>query len=305
MASKKQKSKGRNRMELRVLRYFLAIAREGNMTNAAATLHITQPTLSRQIHDLEDELGQQLFVRNSHSVTLTPEGMLLRKRAEEILELVQKTENEVSKSNETPSGDVYIGAGETNGVHYLTQAAYQIQQRYPGIHFHISSGDSIVVLEQLDKGLIDFGLLFDFKDLEKYNSIKLPCHDTWGVLMRTDSPLADKSSICPADLADQPLILSRQSVSDPALMEWFGINQSALNIIGTYNLVFNGSLMVKDGMGYAVCLDKIINIQGQQELCFRPLKPALTAGMNIVWKKYQIFSQASEKYLEQLLKICL
>lgn len=292
-------------MELRVLRYFLAIAREGNMTNAAATLHITQPTLSRQIHDLEDELGQQLFVRNSHSVTLTPEGMLLRKRAEEILELVQKTENEVSKSNETPSGDVYIGAGETNGVHYLTQAAYQIQQRYPGIHFHISSGDSIVVLEQLDKGLIDFGLLFDFKDLEKYNSIKLPCHDTWGVLMRTDSPLADKSSICPADLADQPLILSRQSVSDPALMEWFGINQSALNIIGTYNLVFNGSLMVKDGMGYAVCLDKIINIQGQQELCFRPLKPALTAGMNIVWKKYQIFSQASEKYLEQLLKICL
>lgn len=287
-------------MELRVLRYFLTIAREGNITNAANALHVTQPTLSRQIHDLEEELGQQLFVRGSHSVTLTPEGMLLRKRAEEILDLVQKTEQEFAQTEEAVSGEVYIGAGETVGVHYLTRAARQLQESYPDIRIHISSGDATDVREDLDKGLIDFGLLFAPVDLSRYNVIHLAYQDTWGVLMRRDSPLAQKAALRLSDLKGQPLIISRQIYKASRLQEWFGEPAGQLQVVGTYNLVYNGSLMVEDGMGYAVCLDGIINVTGDSPLCFRPLEPRRQADMYIVWKKYQIFSPAAERFLNVL-----
>lgn len=287
-------------MELRVLRYFLTIAREGNITNAANALHVTQPTLSRQIRDLEEELGQRLFVRSSHSVTLTPEGMLLRKRAEEIIDLVQKTEQEFAQTQEAVSGEVYIGAGETVGVHYLTRAARQLQENYPDVHIHISSGDATDVREDLDKGLIDFGLLFAPVDLSRYNVIHLPYQDTWGVLMRRDSPLAQKESIRLSDLAGRPLIVSRQMFKTSRLQEWFGEVAGQLQVSGTYNLVYNGSLMVEDGMGYAVCLDGIINVSGDSPLCFRPLEPRRQADMYIVWKKYQIFSPAAERFLAVL-----
>lgn len=287
-------------MELRVLRYFLTIAREGNITNAANALHVTQPTLSRQIHDLEEELGQQLFVRGSHSVTLTPEGMLLRKRAEEILDLVQKTEQEFAQTEEAVSGEVYIGAGETVGVHYLTRAARQLQESYPDIRIHISSGDATDVREDLDKGLIDFGLLFAPVDLSRYNVIHLAYQDTWGVLMRRDSPLAQKAALRLSDLKGQPLIVSRQMYKTSRLQEWFGEPAGQLQVVGTYNLVYNGSLMVEDGMGYALCLDGIINVTGDSPLCFCPLEPRRQADMYIVWKKYQIFSPAAERFLNVL-----
>lgn len=287
-------------MELRVLRYFLTIAREGNITNAANALHVTQPTLSRQIHDLEEELGQQLFVRGSHSVTLTPEGMLLRKRAEEILDLVQKTEQEFAQTEEAVSGEVYIGAGETVGVHYLTRAARQLQESYPDIRIHISSGDATDVREDLDKGLIDFGLLFAPVDLSRYNVIHLAYQDTWGVLMRRDSPLAQKAALRLSDLKGQPLIVSRQMYKTSRLQEWFGEPAGQLQVVGTYNLVYNGSLMVEDGMGYAICLDGIINVTGDSPLCFCPLEPRRQADMYIVWKKYQIFSPAAERFLNVL-----
>lgn len=290
-------------MELRVLRYFLTIAREGNITNAANALHVTQPTLSRQIRDLEEELGQQLFVRGSHSVTLTPEGMLLRKRAEEILDLVQKTEQEFTQTEEAVSGEVYIGAGETMGVHYLTRAARQLQEKYPDVHIHISSGDATDVREDLDKGLIDFGLLFAPVDLSRYNVIHLPYRDTWGVLMRRDSPLAQRESLRLSDLEGLPLIVSRQVYKTSRLQEWFGEVAGQLQVTGTYNLVYNGSLMVEDGMGYAVCLDGIINVTGESPLCFRPLEPRRQADMYIVWKKYQIFSPAAERFLNVLRQI--
>lgn len=290
-------------MELRVLRYFLTIAREGNITNAANALHVTQPTLSRQIRDLEEELGQQLFVRGSHSVTLTPEGMLLRKRAEEILDLVQKTEQEFAQTEEAVSGEVYIGAGETMGVHYLTRAARQLQEKYPDVHIHISSGDATDVREDLDKGLIDFGLLFAPVDLSRYNVIHLPYRDTWGVLMRRDSPLAQRESLRLSDLEGLPLIVSRQVYKTSRLQEWFGEVAGQLQVTGTYNLVYNGSLMVEDGMGYAVCLDGIINVTGDSPLCFRPLEPRRQADMYIVWKKYQIFSPAAERFLNVLRQI--
>lgn len=287
-------------MELRVLRYFLTIAREGNITNAAGALHVTQPTLSRQIRDLEDELGQRLFVRSSHSVTLTPEGMLLRKRAEEIIDLVQKTEQEFAQTPEAISGEVYIGAGETVGVHYLTRAARQLQENHPDVHIHISSGDATDVREDLDKGLIDFGLLFAPVDLSRYNVIHLPYQDTWGVLMRRDSPLAQKKGIRLSDLAGLPLIVSRQMLKTSRLQEWFGEVAGQLQVSGTYNLVYNGSLMVEDGMGYAICLDGIVNVSGNSPLCFRPLEPRRQADMYIVWKKYQIFSPAAERFLAVL-----
>lgn len=287
-------------MELRVLRYFLTIAREGSITNAANALHVTQPTLSRQIRDLEEELGPPLFIRGSHSVTLTPEGMLLRKRAEEIIDLVSKTKQEFTQTEETLSGDVYIGAGETVGVHFLTRAARQLQEAYPAVHFHISSGDTTDVREELDKGLIDFGLLFAPVDLSRYNAIRLPYRDTWGVLMRRDCPLARQETVTLANLVQQPLIVSRQVLKTNRLQEWFGDTARQLHVAGTYSLVFNGSLMVEDGMGCALCLDNIINVSGSNTLCFRPLEPRREAEMFIVWKKYQIFSRAAERFLEIL-----
>ena len=287
-------------MELRLLRYFLTVAREGSITNAANALHITQPTLSRQIHELEEELGQPLLVRGSRSVSLTGEGMLLRKRAEEILELVEKTEREVSLGDDVLTGEVSVGAGETVGVHFLTKAAQELRRRYPGVRFQIISGDGMEVCELLDKGLIDFGLVFDHVDRSKYNAIPVPWRDVWGVLVRKDHPLAEKEAVTPADLIHQPLLVSRQVLKGPLLPEWFGAGLDALNIAGTYTLAFNGSLMVEDGMGCALCLDRIINLGEDSPLCFRPLEPRREAGMHIIWKKYQVFSRAAEKYLELL-----
>ena len=177
-------------MELRVLQYFLAVTREQSILRAAESLHLSQPTLSRQLRDMEEEMGKQLLIRGSRRVTLTEEGMILRRRAEEILDLVQKTEDEIKLSKETIAGNIYIGAGETPGVRYLLKAARQLRADYPDVHLHIQSGDTADVLERLDKGLIDFGLLFHDLDPAKYESLKVPATDRWGVLMRRDAPLA-------------------------------------------------------------------------------------------------------------------
>lgn len=197
-------------MELRVLQYFLAVAREQNISAAAQSLHLTQPTLSRQLKELEEELGKQLMVRGSRKIVLTEEGMLLRKRAEEILDLVGRTEKEIAQSDDTVSGDIYIGTGETDGMRQIARTAKQLQEHSPGIHFHIVSGDAVDVCERLDKGLLDFGVLLGDIDKIKYHYLELPMKDTWGVLMRRDSPLAQQERILPQDLWDKPLILSRQ-----------------------------------------------------------------------------------------------
>ncbi len=286
-------------MELRVLQYFLAIAREQSIVRAAKSLHLSQPTLSTQIKALEEELGKQLLIRGtkgSRKVTLTEEGMILRKRAEEILNLVHKTEREISFSDEVIIGDIYIGTGETDAVRFIAKAARELYKTFPGIHYHISSGNSEFVLDQLDKGLIDFGIVFGSVDYAKYNSISLPYKDIWGVLMRKDSPLAKKEAISPEDLWDKPLIISRQC----SIESWIKHELSELKIVATYNLIFNASLMVEEGLGYAIGFDKIINTSGNSALCFRPLFPKQEEGMSIVWKKYQIFSKASEKFMEKL-----
>jgi len=290
-------------MELRVLQYFLAIAREQSIVRAAESLHLSQPTLSTQIKAMEEELGKQLLIRGtkgSRKVTLTEEGMILRKRAEEILNLVQKTEREISLSDQVIVGDVYIGTGETDAVRFIAKAARQLYKTYPGIHYHIASGNAEFVLEQLDKGLIDFGIVFGSVDHTKYNSIPLPYKDTWGVLMRKDSLLAEKKEILPEDLWDKPLIISSQENQGGFLSNWIKKELSELEIMATYNLLFNASLLVEEGLGYAIGLDKIINTSGSSILCFRPLSPKQEATMSVIWKKYQIFSKASEKFMEKI-----
>ncbi|OUO43038.1 LysR family transcriptional regulator [Flavonifractor sp. An306] len=286
-------------MELRVLQYFLAVAREQNISAAAQSLHLTQPTLSRQLKELEEELGKQLMVRGNRKITLTEEGMLLRKRAEEILELVNRTEQELARSNDAVSGDIYIGTGETDGVRQLARTAKQLQKSCPGIRFHIVSGDAVDVCERLDKGLLDFGVLLGDIDKIKYRYLELPMKDTWGVLMRRDSPLSARETVSPRDLWDKPLILSRQVDNKSGLYRWLGKEPSELHTVATYNLIYNASLMVDEGMGYAFTLDKLVNTTGSN-LCFRPLRPRLELGMYLVWKKSQIFSRAAELFLEHL-----
>ncbi|MCH5264554.1 MAG: LysR family transcriptional regulator [Lachnospiraceae bacterium] len=286
-------------MELRVLQYFLAVTREQSISGAAESLHLSQPTLSRQLKDMEDELGKQLMIRGNRKITLTEEGMILRKRAEEILDLVQKTEQEITVSDDTVAGDVYIGAGETDAVHLLAKAARQLQHSYPDIHYHISSGDTKDVLESLDKGLIDFGLLFGPVDTSKYEYLEFPVKDAYGILMRKDSPLAEKKSIYPENLWNQPLIINRNTRDGDLLTTWLGKKIDELNVTATYNLLFNASLMVDEGLGYALALDKIINTTGDSNLCFIPCEPELNVGMNLIWKKYQIFPKAAEKFLKE------
>ena len=286
-------------MELRVLQYFLAVAREQNISAAAQSLHLTQPTLSRQLKELEEALGKQLMIRGGRKITLTEEGMLLRKRAEEILELVDRTEKEVMQSDDTVSGDIYIGTGETDGVRQIVRTANHLQEHYPGIRFHIVSGDAVDVCERLDKGLLDFGVLLGDMDKTKYNEMLLPMRDTWGVLMRWDSPLAQQDAVSPQDLWDKPLILSRQVDNKGGLYRWLRKEPAQLHTVATYNLIYNASLMVDEGMGYAFTLDKLVNTTGSN-LCFRPLKPKLELRMHLVWKKSQIFSKAAELFLECL-----
>ena len=286
-------------MELRVLQYFLAVTREENISAAAQSMHLTQPTLSRQLKELEEELGKQLMIRGSRKIVLTEDGMLLRKRAEEILALVGRTEKELTCSEEKVSGDIYIGTGETEGMRQIARTAHQIQTSYPDIRFHIVSGDAVDVREQLDKGLLDFGILLGDMDKTRYRYLELPMRDTWGVLMRRDSPLAARAEISPRDLWDKPLILSRQTENKSGLYRWLGKEPGELRTVATYNLIYNASLMVDEGMGYAFTLDRLVNTTGSN-LCYRPLYPRLELGMLLVWKKSRSFSRAMELFLEQL-----
>lgn len=291
-------------MEIRVLRYFLAVARERNITGAANYLHLTQPTLSRQIHDLEKELGQQLLIRKSHRVELTPEGVLLRKRAEEIIAMVDKTEAEFASMEDTVSGDIYIGSGETQVIRQIAEIIKDLGEACPNIHYHLHSGNAEDVTERLDKGLLDFGILIQPADLTKYDYLDLPAKDRWGVIMRKDSPLAEKEAIEKNELLEIPLLCSRQVVgsrhSENKFAEWFGTDYEKLNIVATYNLMYNAAILVEAGVGYALTLDKLANTSEDSVLCFRPLRPELESGLNVVWKKYQVFSPAAELFLKTL-----
>lgn len=291
-------------MEIRVLRYFLTIAREGSITSAAEQLHITQPTLSRQIKDLEDELGQKLFHRSSHSMKLTQEGFIFRQRAEEIVAMVDKTSAEFLSMDKPLAGDIYIGGGETLAVSLIADLIAELRKEYPDIRYHLYSGNEADVTERLDRGLLDFGILVQPADLTKYDCIHLPAEDIWGVVMRKGAPLAKKKRITRADLLDLPLIMSRQVLVTKSkgndFIDWFGEDFDKLNIVTTFNLMYNAALMVKAGVGYAVSIGGIVNTDSESDLCFRPLMPKMTSGLDLIWKKYQAFSPAAEMFLERL-----
>ena len=289
-------------MDIRVLKYFLAVAREQSFSQAAEKLYLSQPTLSRQLKELEDELGKQLFIRGNKGVTLSEEGMMLRKRAEEIIELVDKTEEEIRQSSEHIGGKVYIGAGETYAFKLIADTAQKLQADHPDIKYSIFSGDGTDVLERLDKGLVDFGIVFQHADPTKYESVEIPLHDTWGVLMRKDSPLAGKKGITIKDLKGCPLIIPRQPNHNTMISDLLEKKATDANIVAEINLVYNASVMVKEGMGYALTLDRLINVSGDSEMCFVPLKPKMEAVCRFVWKRYPIFTKAAEKFLEQFLE---
>lgn len=287
-------------MELRVLKYFLAVAREKNITKAANRLHLSQPTLSRQLRDLEEELGCTLFIRETRKITLTEEGYLLQKRASQILELTDKTEKDLHLLKNQISGDIRIGAGESELFRFVAQSASKLNQRYPEIRFHIISGDGIDVLEQLERGLLDFGLVFQEFDISVYESILLPETQKWGVLMRADSPLAKKEFLEARDLWDKPLIVSRATVGTRVSEQWFGLPTERTNIVATYSLLFNASLLVEEGLGYAICFNNILNVEGNDRLCFRTFRDTGQTPSHIIWKKHQSFNKASMVFLEEL-----
>lgn len=290
-------------MEIRVLRYFLAVAREGSITKASNVLHLTQPTLSRQIKDLEEELGHKLFKRGNYNMTLTYEGKIFKKRAEEIVLMVDKTTQEFNTLNEI-SGDIYIGGGETAYWSLIADIAKKISDEYPNVHYQLYSGNSDDVAERLDKGLLDFGIFLQPADLSKYNHLELPAKETWGVIMKKDSPLAQKEDICLEDLLNVPLICSRQAINtsdnDNPYRKWFGKYYNDLNIVSTFNLVYNAAIMVNSGIGYAITVDKLANTSSESPLCFRPLTPKLELGIDIAWKKNQMFTPVADFFLTKL-----
>ncbi len=292
-------------MEIRVLRYFLAVAREENISKAAEFVHTTQPNLSRQMQNLEEEIGKPLFVRGNRKIALTEAGALLRKRAEEIIDLYDKTEADLAGDDEEICGDIHIGCGESYAMRLIAKAAKHTQEMYPKIKFHFFSGDAGVVTERLDKGLFDFGVLINYDDLARYDYIRFPLTDVWGVLMRKDCPLADKSAVTVEDLRGFPIIFPQQAAANRGhlLANWFQQIEVEPDIVVTYNLIYNASLLVEEGLGVAVGLDRLINTSGDSELCFRPLSPRLESHLDIAWKKYQVFPRAAEIFIANLRKI--
>lgn len=283
-------------MDIRTMQYYLSVVREGTISAAAEALHIAQPSLSRQMKELEKELGTSLFVRGNRKITLTEEGMILRKRAEEMVHLMQMTEEEISQIKNHISGSVRIGAGESYSFHYLSRTAASLSNDYPDIRFHITSGDTQDLMDELNDGLIDFAVIFTEVDHSLYQSIQLPAEDGFGVLMPKDCQLAQKKDIRLSDLKGLPVIVSR--ASEPFFTGSKGF--SALNIVATYNLIYNASLLVEDGVGYAICFDRLINTTGNCPICIKPIVPRITNAGNLIWKKYQVFSPAVQLFIDRI-----
>ncbi len=287
-------------IETRLLQYFLAVAEEQSITKAAEYLHISQPTLSKQMMDLEENLGKQLLIRGRKRVTLTEEGIFLRGRAQEIISLMDKTESAFRENEESIAGDVYIGCGEHRSTFSIMQIIRTIQEEYPDIQFHFFSSNADAIIERLDKGLLDMGFLLEPEISHRYDCRKLPLHESWGILMRKDSPLAAKKEISFSELADLPLIMPSQSSNSGRLTAYFADVEVQPHVVSTYNLIYNAGLMVEAGIGYALCIDELINTAGSHPLTFRPLSPRLSSDVYLFTKKYQVFSKAAKLFLNRL-----
>lgn len=291
-------------MDSRLLQYFLAVAREETISGAARSLHISQPTLSRQIKDLENSLGCNLLERGSgRRAKLTPEGARFRKRAEEIVDLMEKTSAEFRNKGHEVGGEVRIGGGETPAMSLVADIAQQMRRDHPAVTFHLYSGNAEDVMERLDTGRLDFGLFVGSADLTKYEHAMLPAKDEWGVLMRPDDSLAEFATISSQQLKNEPLILSRQALGE--MEEWFGCSRKGLNIVATFNLLYNACWMARARMGYVISLKGIVPTDGPADgLVFKPLEPAKNAPLTIAWKKFQSFSPAAALFRDRLLNLC-
>ncbi len=286
-------------MELRTMRYFLAAAREENMTRAAELLHVTQPTLSKQLKALEDELGKKLFTRHSFSIQLTEEGVLLRKRAEDLIKMADKITTEFLALDDVLGGDVYFGLAESYQIRYLASAIRMFKKTYPDLHYHITSGDTEQVTEKLDKGVIDFAVLAQEPNTAKYHYLTFPAADLWGVVMPDNCKLAEKKSISVEDLIGLPLFCSEQGWKND-ISKWCSNYMDRLHLEGSFRLSYNGSLFVKEGLGYLLTFQHLIDTSLDSKLIFRPLTPKLETNIHLIWKKYQVFTPIAERFLEML-----
>ena len=291
-------------MEIRTLRYFLAVAREENMTRAAEALHVTQPTLSKALKALEDELGKKLFTRHSFSIKLTDEGILLRNRAEDLVSMADRIEQEFITLDDISGGDLYFGLAESYQIGFLAREIHTFKQAYPGLHYHITSGDTEQVMEKLDKGLLDYAVLAEAPDTGKYNSLIFPESEVWGLVMPEDDALAEKKAIQVDDLIGLPLFCSEQSWEND-IPRWAGARMDALHLEGSFRLSYNASIFAKEHLGYLLTFDKLVNTSPGSGLTFRPLTPRLATRLYLVWKKYQTFSPIAERFLEQIRTVFL
>lgn len=282
-------------MELRTLKYFIAVAKEANFTRAAEKLFMTQPALTRAIQSLEEELGQKLFVREKYSVKLTTDGLEFFQDATELLSLFHKIETKF-KTKGNVYGDVYIGCAESAGMKYFARAAKNVHEKYPDVHFNLYSGNIEDIEFRLDKGLLDFYITLQSVDVSKYDSLILPDRDTWGIILRRDNPLAEKNFFTVEDLIPLPLILSREALREE-YPKIFGKELEKFNVVATYNLLFNAAIMVREGFGYAISIDKLIN---DAELCFRPLEPKLKSELQFIWRKDRLLTPQAQILLDEM-----
>ena len=286
-------------MEIRTLRYFLAVAREENMTRAAELLHVTQPTLSKALKALEDELGTKLFVRHSFSIALTEEGALLRDRAEDLVTMADKIEKEFLSLDDLTGGELYFGLAESYQIRWLARELRILKEQVPGLRYHITSGDTEQVTEKLDKGLLDFAVICDRPDTKKYDSILFPEGDIWGLILPVGAELAQKVEIRIDDLAGLPLFTSAQGWEGD-IRQWAGERFSQLHLEGSFRLAYNASLFVREGLGYQLTFEHLVDVSEESGLVFRPLSPKAEVRLYLIWNRYQTFTPLAERFLNQV-----
>ena len=287
------------KMEIRTLRYFLTVAREENMTRAAEQLHVTQPTLSKALKALEDELGKKLFTRHSFSIRLTDEGILLRNRAEDLVSMADRITQEFVTLDDITGGDIYLGLAESYQIRTLARAIKEFRKQYPELHYHITSGDTEQVTEKLDKGLLDFSVLAEMPDTAKYDYLVFPNADVWGLIFPANDPLAEKAVLTADDLIGLPLFCSEQSWQKD-IPRWCGERMNELRLEGSFRLSYNGSMFAREGLGYLLTFDHLIDTSPDSGLVFRPLSPKLENRLYLIWKKYQTLSPIAGRFLKHL-----
>lgn len=285
-------------LDVRVLKYFLAVAQAGNMTQAAKDLHITQPTLSRQMMDLEKNLGTELFVRKHKQLTLSDSGFLFQQRAKEIAQLADKACREIAEQKAQMQGTVTIACVESIASLLLPEIMAAFSQNFPSVKYELYSADGNDIREKIDRGNIDLGILLEPVEVAKYNFLRLPCFETWGVAMREDWPLAQKEAVATEDIQGLPIIIPRRTIVIAEIAKWLGMDEDGLNIVASHNLPTNGLLLARQGIGCLICVEGSFSIRPMEGLCFRPFLPERTTGHVLAWKKNRVFSQATMRFLE-------